>query len=248
MRVALFITCIADQLRPQAGAASVRLLRRLGVEVSFDSRQTCCGQPAFNAGYRREARAVAERTLALLDGWLESADYVVAPSGSCVAMVRKFYPTLFADSPPLLARAARVGERTYELSQFIVDVLGVGGVGAAFGGSVTYHDSCHLRRELGVVEQPRELIAAVRGAEFVESDAAAGCCGFGGLFSVKYPEISAAVGEEKAAAIERSGAAAVVSCDAGCLMQLAGLLKRRGSEVACLHLAELLSPAEPGAR
>jgi L-lactate dehydrogenase complex protein LldE len=248
MKVALFITCIVDQLQPQVGAATVELLRRLGVEVTFDPRQTCCGQPAFNSGYRREAREVAAQTLEVFEHELQSADYLVAPSGSCVAMVKKFYPTLFADSPTLRERAERVGMRTYELSQFLVDVLGVDDVGAAFDGSVTYHESCHLLRELGVSGQPRKLISSVRGANFIESARAAECCGFGGMFSVKYPEISAAIGEEKAEAIGRSGAAAVVSCDSGCLMQIAGLLKRRGSAVACLHLAELLVSTHAGAK
>lgn len=248
MKVALFITCIVDQLQPQVGAATVEVLRRLGVEVTFDARQTCCGQPAFNSGYWREAREVAERTLEVFDGELQTADYLVAPSGSCTAMVKKFYGELFADSPPLRERAERVGSRTYELSQFLVDVLGMDEVGAAFGGSVTYHESCHLLRELGVSAQPRKLLASVRGANVVESERAAECCGFGGTFSVKYPDISTAIGEEKVDAIERSGAATVVACDSGCLMQMEGLLKRRGSKVACLHLAELLASTQAGDR
>lgn len=246
MKVSLFITCIVDQLRPQTGRAVVEVLSRLGVAVTFNRRQTCCGQPAFNAGYRREARGAALAALELFEEELRSADYVVAPSGSCVAMVKNFYPRLFADSGPLAERAERVAGRVYEFSQFLTDVLGVEDVGASFEGRVTYHDSCHLLRELGVSGQPRRLIGAVRGVEFVESEGAAGCCGFGGAFAVKYADISAAIAEEKADWVERSGAAAVVACDGGCLLQLAGVLERRGSAVACLHLAELLASGGGG--
>jgi L-lactate dehydrogenase complex protein LldE len=241
MKVSLFITCIVDQLRPQTGRAMVEVLRRLNVEVAFNPRQTCCGQPAFNAGFRREAREAARHTLEVFEEELRSADYVVAPSGSCIAMVKHYYPQLFENSGTLTESARRVGARTYEFSQFLVDVLGVETVGASFSGRVTYHDSCHLLSELGVSVQPRRLIGAVRGVEFVESEGASRCCGFGGAFSIKYPEISTAIAEEKADGLERSGAAAVVACDGGCLMQLAGLLERRGSPVACMHLAELLA-------
>jgi L-lactate dehydrogenase complex protein LldE len=241
MRVSLFITCVVDQLYPRVGEAVVELLTRLGVEVTFNPEQTCCGQPAYNTGYRREARAVAAQTLDLLERELQTADYVVAPSGSCTAMVKRFYPELFSGEPETRARAERVGGRCYELSQFLVDVLGVVDVGAAFDGRVTYHDSCHLLRELGVSEAPRTLIRAVAGAEFVEMKDSAVCCGFGGTFSFKYPEISAAIGAEKAANVERSGADVVVACDSGCLMQTADMLSRRGSAARCLHLAELLA-------
>jgi L-lactate dehydrogenase complex protein LldE len=241
MKVSLFVTCLVDQLYPQAGEAVVKLLTRLGVGVTFDPEQTCCGQPAFNTGYRREARAVAARTLDLCERELRTADYIVAPSGSCASMVKRFYPELFSSEPETRARAERVAERFFELSQFLVDVLGVEDVGAVYEGKVTYHDSCHLLRELGVSSAPRRLISAVGGAEFVELRGSGECCGFGGTFSVKYPEISAAMASEKAACIERSGADAVVSCDAGCLLQTADMLSRRGSAVRCLHLAELLT-------
>jgi L-lactate dehydrogenase complex protein LldE len=241
MRVSLFITCLVDQLRPQAGEAVVELLTRLGVGVTFNPEQTCCGQPAYNTGYRREARAVAACTLDLFELELRSSDYVVTPSGSCAAMAKRFYPELFADEPETRARAERVGGRIYELSQFLVDVLGVEDVGAVFDGRVTYHDSCHLLRELGVSAAPRKLIRAVGGAEFVELNASEACCGFGGTFSVKYPEISAAMTAEKASNVERSGADVFVTCDAGCLLQTADVLSRRGANVRCLHLAELLN-------
>ena len=244
MRVSLFITCIVDQFFPQAGEAVVETLTRLGVEVDFNPAQTCCGQPAFNTGYRTEARRVAAQMLDLFEAELTWADYIVAPSGSCVAMVRKFYPELFADEPRQQARVRRVGERIYEFSQFLVNVLGVEDVSASLNGRVTYHDSCHLLRELGVSSEPRRLIASVGRAEFVEMDRADACCGFGGTFSVRFPELSTAIAEEKVASIERTRAATVVACDAGCLMQIAGLLARRGSDVQCLHIAELLAARE----
>jgi L-lactate dehydrogenase complex protein LldE len=240
MRVSLFVTCIVDQFYPQIGEAVVQLLTNLGVEVTFNSEQTCCGQPAYNTGYRREARDTAVELLQLFERELETSDYIVAPSGSCTAMVRVFYRELFSDEPDLQAKAMRIGERVYELSQFLIDVLGVEDVGASFEGRVTYHDSCHLLRELGISDAPRKLIRAVQGVEFVELNASEACCGFGGTFSVKYPEISTALAEEKAKNIERSGADAVVACDASCLMQTAGLLNRRNANVRCLHIAELL--------
>jgi len=244
MRISLFITCVVDQLYPEIGTAMFNLLTRLGVEVTFNAEQTCCGQPAFNSGYHNEARELAGRMLDLFTRELESVDYIVAPSGSCVTMVKKFYPDLFADDPQRRAQAEQVGERLYELSQFLVDVLGAEDVGASFAGRVTYHDSCHLLRELGVSLPPRKLIRAVRGVDFVEMDEAEVCCGFGGTFSVKYPEISSAIGQEKVRNIERSQAETVVACDASCLMQIGGLLSRKGSAVRPLHLAEFLMASE----
>lgn len=241
MRVSLFITCLVDQLYPEIGTAVVNLLTKLGVEVTFNQDQTCCGQPAFNSGYRAEARDVAVRMLDLFTRELESADYIVAPSGSCVTMVKKLYPNLFADDPQRQAQAEQISERLYELSEFLVEVLEVENVGANFGGRVTYHDSCHLLRELGISEAPRQLIKAAAGADFVEMKDAEVCCGFGGTFSVKYPEISAAIGEEKIRNIESSKADAVVACDASCLMHIGGLLSRKGSNVRPVHLAEFLN-------
>src|SRR5215212_408979 len=241
MRVSLFITCVVDQFYPQVGEAVVQLFTNLGVEVRFNAEQTCCGQPAYNTGYRREARAVAVQMLRLFERELQTCDYLIAPSGSCTAMVKNSYRELFSGEPELQQRAQRVGERFYELSQFLVDVLGVEEVGASFNGRVTYHDSCHLLRELGVSSAPRKLIRAVRGVEFVEMHAPDACCGFGGTFSVKYPEISTAMVAEKAINIARSQADMVVACDASCLMQTAGFLSREGSNVRCLHLAELLA-------
>lgn len=244
MKVSIFITCIVDQFFPHVGAAMVEVLTRLGVEVTFNAEQTCCGQPAYNAGYRHEAGKVARRMVSLYERELEAADYIVVPSGSCTTMIKKFYPELFAAEPELRARVERVGERLFEFSQFLVEVLGVEETGASFRGRLTYHDSCHLLRELGVASAPRSLLKAIGGAEFVELEGADVCCGFGGLFSVKYPEISTAITAEKVVNIERSGAQAVVACDTSCLMQMAGLLSRKGSSVRCLHIAEVLAAQE----
>jgi L-lactate dehydrogenase complex protein LldE len=255
VQVSLFVTCLVEQISPQVGVATVELLRRHGVRVVYNAEQTCCGQPAYNTGFRREAREVARGTLRLLERELEASDYVVLPSGSCTAMVRRCYPQLFADDAAERERAERIAGRVMELSQFLVGVLGVESTGAAVesagaavesmrggaGGRVTYHDSCHLLRELGVADEPRKLLAAVRGAEFVEMERADVCCGFGGTFSVKFPELAASMAEEKLASIERTGADTVVACDAGCLMHLAGLISRRRSPVRCLHIAEFLN-------
>jgi L-lactate dehydrogenase complex protein LldE len=243
MRVSLFITCIVDQLYPEIGTAMVNLLTRLGVDVTFNDEQTCCGQPACNSGYRDEARTVAIRTLDLFTRELESADYIVAPSGSCVSMVKNSYLGLFAGDPQRQAQVEQVSERLFELSQFLVEVFGVENVGAHFGGRVTYHDSCHLLRELGVSRPPRQLIKAVGGVDFVEMKDADGCCGFGGTFAVKYPEISAAIAVEKIQNIENSEAETVIACDASCLMQIAGVLNRKGSAVRSMHLAQFLEAA-----
>ncbi len=242
MKVSIFTTCLVDEFFPNVGEATVELLERLGVEVTFNREQTCCGQPAFNTGYRRAAEALAARMLELFEYELQTADYIVAPSGSCTAMVKKHYPQLFQEAESQ-RRAKLVAARVYELSQFLVEVLGVEDTGASYDGVLTYHDSCHLLRELEVASGPRKLIAAVEGAEFRELDHAATCCGFGGTFSVKYPDISAAIAGEKAAMIERSGAECVVACDVSCLMHMRSALAHRGSTVRCLHLAELLSAA-----
>jgi L-lactate dehydrogenase complex protein LldE len=240
LRVALFITCLGDQFFPQVGECAVRVLRRLGVEVTFNPAQTCCGQPAFNTGYRQEAREVAARVLDLFD----DVDYVVAPSGSCATMVRVFYPELFADHPERLKKAERLRERFFEFSEFLVKVLKVEDVGASFHARVTYHDSCHLLRELGIADEPRKLIRAVRGIELVEMQDYRLCCGFGGTFSVKFPEVSVAMGEDKLRAAADAGAKLLVANDSGCLMHLAGVIHRQGLPVKTMHLAELLAKRE----
>ncbi len=240
LRVALFVTCLGDVFYPEAGEATVRVLRRLGVQVDFPSAQTCCGQPAFNAGFRRQARAVARHQLEVLAPY----DYVVVPSGSCTAMFRVFYPELFADDPELEARASALSERIYEFSEFLVRVLGVDDVGARFEGNVAYHASCHLLRELGVREPPHRLLEHVRGAAVMPMDLEEQCCGFGGTFAVKYPDISDAMLKKKIDSLKRAGADTLVSCDAGCLMHIAGRLHREGDAIRVMHLAELLSLEE----
>jgi L-lactate dehydrogenase complex protein LldE len=239
VRVALFITCLVDQLWPEVGTCTVEVLRRAGCEVVFDERQTCCGQPAFNTGYRSEAVRLAKRFIEIF----EDAEAIVSPSGSCTAMVHHF-DVLFADDETWRKRAQALAKRSYELSAFLVNVLGVDDVGASFRGRVTWHDACHGLRDLNVHSEPRRLIQQVRGAEFVELANADSCCGFGGTFSVKYPEISVAILDSKIAAIEKAGVRAVVSGDASCLMQIGGRLTRQKSKVQVLHIAELLASSE----
>src|SRR5262245_26740153 len=238
MRVSLFVTCLVDQLWSSVGASSVEVLRRVGCEVEFDDRQTCCAQPAFNTGYRDEAREVARRFIQIFED--STADAIVSPSGSCTAMVHH-YPELFSDDSEWLARAQKIAARTFELSSFLVRVLKIDDVGASWNGRVTWHDACHGLRDLGLKSEPRSLIKKVRGAEFVELENADSCCGFGGTFSVKYPEISLAILDQKIEAIEKAGVKAVVAGDASCLMQIGGRLSRKGSKVRVMHIAELLA-------
>jgi L-lactate dehydrogenase complex protein LldE len=237
IRVSLFITCLVDEFFPDVGESMVSVLRRLGVQVEFNSQQTCCGQPAFNTGYRRYAFDLGKRFLDVF----ADADYVVAPSGSCVSMVKHYYSDLFKDDPVSLKRAGELGARAHELSDFLVNVLGVENVGASFRGRVTYHDGCHLLRELRIAQEPRRLIRAVRGIEFVEMDNADQCCGFGGTFAVKMADISGAMVCDKIEGIKRAKADMVVACDSSCLMQIAGALKRQGSPIKTMHLAQLLA-------
>jgi L-lactate dehydrogenase complex protein LldE len=241
MRVSLFITCLVDQLFPNVGKAMVVTLERLGVEVTFNDAQTCCGQPAFNTGYRKDARAMAEHFINVFEK--EQADFIIAPSGSCTAMVRNYYGEMFhaPEDEAWRERLKRVHGRLREFSEFIVKDLNVEDVGARFKGRVTYHDACHLLRELCISDEPRRLIRAVRDIEFIEMDAPDTCCGFGGTFSVKFAEISSAILDEKLARIERSGAEYVIANDSSCLMQIAGGLSRARSPVKTMHLAELLA-------
>ncbi len=238
MRVQLFGTCLTDAFFPEVGEAAVRLLRRFGVEVAYPGGQTCCGQPAFNAGYREEAKRAARHFLALFAGGREP---IVTPSGSCAAMVKHHYPELFEDDPHLGPAAREVAGRVFELSQFLVGVLKADEAEFAGKGKVTYHASCHLTRSLGVREEPLKLLAALRGAEFIPLPDATRCCGFGGLFMAKLPEISCALADEKAEAILATGADTVTGCDSGCLMTIADALKKRGSRVRVAHLAQLLA-------
>jgi L-lactate dehydrogenase complex protein LldE len=239
-RVALFITCLADQFFPQVGECAVEVLRRQGAKVTFNPAQTCCGQPAFNTGFRNEAREVAARVLDLFD----DADYVVAPSGSCASMVRVFYPELFEHDLARLERAEKLRSRFFEFSEFLVKVLGVEDVGASFPHRVAYHDSCHLLRELGIEDEPRRLLRAVRGIALVDMEDYKLCCGFGGTFSVKFPEVSVALGLDKVQAAMQVGAEYLVANDGGCLMHLAGVIHRLHLPLKTLHLAELLARRE----
>jgi len=238
MRVSLFVTCLVDQLWSSVGTSCVAVLGRAGCEVEFDERQTCCGQPAFNTGYRREARRVAKRFIEVFEE--SKADAIVSPSGSCTAMVHHF-PELFSDEPRWCERAEAIAARTHEFSSFLVRVLEIDDVGASWPGRLTWHDACHGLRDLNIKTEPRRLIRNVRGAELVEIENAESCCGFGGTFAVKYPEISLAILDQKIEAIERAGVQAVVSGDASCLMQIGGRLSRKGSNVRVMHLAELLN-------
>jgi L-lactate dehydrogenase complex protein LldE len=237
VRASLLITCLADLFYPEVGVAMVRLLRGLGVTVDFPANQTCCGLPLFNSGYHRDAARVARRTLRLFTG----AEHVVVPSGSCAWMVRKEYPALLAAEPALRAEAEALASRTWELSQFLVRVLGVSRLATTFRGRVTYHDSCHLLRGLGESQAPRTLLRSLDGVEVVELPGADECCGFGGSFSVRLPDVSTAILGKKIANIEATGARAVVACDAGCLLQMAGGLARSGASVRALHLAHVLA-------
>ena len=235
--VALFIQCLVDGLYPQVGESMVKIFRNLGLNLTCPTGQTCCGQPAFNSGYRREARVAAKRFIEIF----ETADTIVCPSGSCVTMVRHHYPELFKDDVSWRQRAGQVADKTYELTEYLVDVLDVDDLGAHYDGKITYHDSCHLLRSLRIKEQPRRLLDKVSGAKLVEMHDSDKCCGFGGSFSVKYADISAAMVEEKVKNIIDSGADTVAGCDMGCLMNIQGMLSRKGSDIQVMHIAQILA-------
>ena len=237
MQIQLFVTCILDTLYPQTAMAVVRVLQRAGVEVAVPRGQTCCGQPAYNAGMRTEARKMAEHTIRVFEA---TQGPIVVPSGSCAVMLCHQYPELFADDPAWLPRARALAKRTFEFSQFLVDELGVSDVGAHFDGKISYHASCHLLREMGIHRQPLELLRKVQGAEFVDLPKAQECCGFGGVFSVEHPEISAAMLERKTDNIEASGAERIVSCDGGCIPHINGGLHRQEKRQRAVHIAEIL--------
>ncbi|MFD7611499.1 (Fe-S)-binding protein [Streptomyces sp. NPDC059828] len=234
MRVALFVTCLNDAVYPSTGVATVRLLERLGVGVDFPAAQTCCGQPQFNTGYRGEAERLVRRTARAFAGY----EYVVTPSGSCAAMVRHQYPRLGG------AEAASLASRTYELTEFLVDVLGVVDVGASFPHKVTYHPSCHGLRLLRLGQRPRRLLEAVAGLELVELPGAEECCGFGGTFAVKNADVSTAMGRDKARSALATGAGVLCGGDNSCLMHLDGILRRADAPVRALHIAEILAATE----
>lgn len=236
MTVTLFIPCFVDALFPRAGISMVQILERLGQRVVCPEAVTCCGQPPFNSGHWDEARAVAEKNLPLLAG----AEAVVIGSGSCGAMLKKFYPELFAGTPQA-GLAGQIAARTWEFSDFLVGKLGVTDLGARFPHKTTFHDGCHGLRELGVKKSPRALLARVAGLELVEMSEAETCCGFGGTFATKFPMISTAMGEVKCASAGETGAEYIISNDSSCLMHLQGLLSRQGSPLKTIHLAEVLN-------
>ena len=235
-RVGLFVTCLVDLIRPKIGFASVKLLEDAGCTVEVPV-QTCCGQPAFNSGDRKTTRAIAEQVIANFEPY----DYVVVPSGSCAGMIKLHYPELFAGEPDWLRRVDALCARTYELVSFLVDVMKVERVNAIYDGTVTYHDSCSGLRELGIKAQPRKLLGSVAGLSIAEMKDADVCCGFGGTFCVKYPEISDTIVEKKAANISATGALTLLAGDLGCLMNMAGKLQRMGKPVAARHVAEMLA-------
>lgn len=235
-RVGLFVTCLVDLMRPNIGFAAVKLLEDAGCTVEVPV-QTCCGQPAFNSGDRKDATAIAAQTIAAFAGY----DYIVAPSGSCAGMIRAHYPELFHGDPNLGPKANDMAARTHELVSFLTDVLGVKSVSARYEGAVTYHDSCSGLREMGVKSQPRALLATVEGLTLTEMAENETCCGFGGTFAVKYGELSDAIVSKKAENVEASGAPMLLAGDLGCLMNMAGKLQRRGSAVQARHVAEVLA-------
>ncbi|MCX8113826.1 MAG: (Fe-S)-binding protein [Burkholderiaceae bacterium] len=238
MRVGLFVTCLVDLVRPEIGFSALKLLELAGCHIEVPESQTCCGQPAYNSGDSATARALAERVLREFEGF----DYVVVPSGSCGGQIATHYPDLFRDDPDLRARADALAEKTYELTDFLVNVAPIDRLSSNFRGTVTYHDSCSGLRELGVSTQPRELLAKVPGAKLVEMKDCRNCCGFGGTFSLKYGEISAAIVDEKCRNIRATGADAVVLGDLGCMLNIEGRLRRVGDErTRVLHIAQVLA-------
>ncbi|MEU3368894.1 (Fe-S)-binding protein [Streptomyces sp. NPDC006660] len=249
MRVALFVTCVNDAVYPATGIATVKLLERLGVEVHFPPGQTCCGQPMFNTGYRHETEPLVRRMARVFAGY----DHIVTPSGSCAAMIRDNYPRIARKAaaeggdPELTEAAEALAPRTYELTEFLVDVLGVIDVGAFFPHTVTYHPSCHGARLLGLGDRPRRLLAAVKGLELRELPGAEECCGFGGTFALKNPDVSAAMGTDKVRNALATGADVLCGADNSCLMHIGGILHRQDAPTRALHIAEILlrTEAEP---
>lgn len=242
MKVALFVTCLVDLMRPEIAEATVRLLESAGCTVEVPMSQTCCGQPGFNSGDTASARALARKFLDEFEGF----DHVVVPSGSCGGMIRRHYPELLTDDPDLRRRAESLIAKTWELTTFLHEVLKLSALPGAYQGSVTYHDCCSGLRELGVQAQPRALLALNPQIALTEMKDARTCCGFGGAFAVKYDDISAAIADEKIERIHATGAPCVVMGDLGCMLHLEGRLRRTGDAVTqVLHVAQVLAPAKP---
>jgi L-lactate dehydrogenase complex protein LldE len=238
MRVGFFVTCLVDLMRPSIGFAALKLLEAGGAEVVVPPTQTCCGQPAYNSGDRADAIALARK----LVGEFEACDYLVVPSGSCGGMIRTHYPDLFAGDPAMLGRVRKLAARTYELTDFLVNILKLERVPGRFAGTITYHDSCAGLREMGVKRQPRALLEKVEGLSVKEMAEPETCCGFGGTFSIKFGEISARLADNKCEHVEQCGADAVVLGDLGCMLNIEGRLRRRGdAKTKVLHVAEVLA-------
>jgi len=236
-RVALFVTCLVDLFRPAVGFAAVKLLEDAGCTVEVPRAQTCCGQPAYNSGDRADTKAIARQVIAAFEGY----DYTVAPSGSCAGMISRHYPALFADEPEWAQRAQALAAKTHELVSFLTDVMGVDAVASAFDGAVTYHDACSGLRELSIRDQPRRLLDTVEGLHLRELPDADVCCGFGGTFCVKYPDISDRMVETKIQQVIDTGADTLLAGDLGCLMNMAGKLQRQGAGIRVRHVAEVLA-------
>jgi L-lactate dehydrogenase complex protein LldE len=236
MKVQLFIPCFVDQLYPNTAFNMVKVLEKAGCEVAYNTNQTCCGQPAFNAGFCDESKAVAEKFLKDFD----HTDYVVAPSASCVGFIRNYYSTLF-DDVATLAKIENLGKRTFEFSEFLINVLQKEDFGASLNAKITYHDSCAALRECKIKEGPRRLLANVKGLELVEMKDVETCCGFGGTFSVKFGDISAAMADQKIANVLDTGASCIVSTDCSCIMQIAGSIKNKNLGIETMHLADVLA-------
>ncbi len=239
-RVALFVTCLVDLFRPSVGFAAIRLLEQAGCTVEVPASQTCCGQPAFNTGDRATTEAIARTIIETFEPY----DYVVAPSGSCGGMLAKHLPELFESEPEMQARATTLAARCHELVSFLVDVRGMQSVSSDYKGRLTYHDSCSGLREMKVKGQPRQLLLSIEGVDLVEMREPETCCGFGGTFCVKYPAVSTKMVENKAADIAATGADTLTAGDVGCLMNMAGRLKREGSAIKAYHIAEILAGPE----
>ena len=235
--VALFVTCLVDLFRPSVGFAAAKLLEQAGCHVVVPSAQTCCGQPAYNSGARADATAIAAQVIDAFAGYT----YVVAPSGSCAGMIKDHYPALFAADPAMKAKADDLARRTWELVSFLRNERGMTEVAATYAGRVTYHDACSGLRELGIKAQPRELLNSVAGLELVEMHDPEACCGFGGTFCIKYPDVSVDIVSRKTATINATGADTLLAGDLGCLMNMAGRLQREGSAVKARHVAEVLA-------
>jgi L-lactate dehydrogenase complex protein LldE len=239
IKTSLFITCLVDIFFPQVAESIIKILRKFDVEVDFPEDQTCCGQPGFNSGFQEDTRAIAKRFLNIFNQ--HNNRFIICPSGSCTSMVKIFYKELFRNDPKILEIIDKVSARTYELSDFLVNILKIEDVDANYNGKVTYHDSCHLLREIRIKDEPRKLIKSVKGIEFIEMNLHDTCCGFGGTFSVKFPDVSASILDEKIENIVKTGADTIVSSDMGCLMQIGGALSRRGIPIKVMHIAELLA-------